>query len=290
MECLRCGGDHLSTKCPYFSTPNKLESTTYCKQCDRDPCECEARKMKQQERENEKKRRREMDDNDGPALKRRRMDTSERLAVDSKMDKLTKLMQKSGITISSESSDSLTPFIVYNDDVIIATHGAIFGAIKESQCLISEVDVVCDLITGFVVKDDEGFTTQQFLTLLTSGSNLRHPGLESFNNLLRYLDMDSGSTVKDMYLTENVVAKIDGQRKKLTLRNAKDMHGIQGGKGKGKWAWVKWMNGALGDCSIYKVPTCSLGNDMWEWSFCHFVVGRTEEGHIIGLCAEVVWT
>eukprot|EP01083_Nonionella_stella_P302019 1039406_1 len=38
--CERCNGNHLSAVCPFYTSPNKRESPTYCTKCKRTQCRC----------------------------------------------------------------------------------------------------------------------------------------------------------------------------------------------------------------------------------------------------------
>ena len=283
MACLRCGGNHESAKCPYFSIPNKCESVTYCKQCDCDPCECQKRKLMAEQRN--KKRLLEMED-DGTPAKRRKLNDAEQEELDSRLNELRKLMMKSNITICSETDDRLTPFVLYNDDQTIPIKAEMLQAIRASKCCISGMNEICDIVIGFIIENDMSFSTMQFLSLLMRPSNLRNNALRSFTENLQFLE----KRPKDLFLKESIVEQIDEQRVELTEYNVKNMHGLNENA---SFEWVGYIRDALSDCSLFRVPVnaaLEYGGDMWEFSFVYFIVGRTENGHLIGLSIDCLFS
>merc|ERR1711933_202733 len=116
---------------------------------------------------------------------------------------------------------------------------------------------------------------KQFLSLLLKKCNLRHEGLRSFSENLDFLERNP----KELFLRDDIFRAIDAQRVDLNEMNVRNMHGMSDAVNVSSFDWIEFMNDVLMDCSLFRVPinaALEYGGDIWEYSFVHFVAGRTK--------------
>eukprot|EP01084_Bolivina_argentea_P134425 237120_1 len=220
--------------------------------------------------------------------------------IDEIMVQLGIFAKKSNLIFGGEGEDKLNPVIVSKHNCnVIPVRNNIISAIQESKCLISTIDTITNMITDFIVSNDKQFTTEQFVILLCNN----HNPLNSFGT--------TQDVMRRWYLNGQLIIDIDKRRQDLTIENLKQVSGLknyydeEGWEDKVNWDFVHFMNNNLLNVSIITIPADSYSlqeskynvdykgkypDNPWNFIHNHYIVGRTDNGDIIGYKTQIVWT